>query len=93
MNRSRLLPLLLAALVAGCASTGPVAIGNGQYMLAKQGTGFGAVSEIKAELIKEATAHCASQGRGFLLVNSSGRDMTALSYPSAEISYTCPAKG
>jgi hypothetical protein len=87
------IPLLLAATLAGCAShSGVVPNGEGGYSISKQAaTGFPGLGNIKADLMQEANQYCLSQGREFLLTNSTETQPPYLlgNYPRAEINFRC----
>jgi hypothetical protein len=88
----RLLPLLLAATLVGCATsnTGVVPIGNGLYMISKMGrmlqyTG----GEVKVELYQEAATFCAKSGKQVVPGPSTSKDSGYYTYASAEIQFRC----
>lgn len=87
----------LAALVilAGCASSGPVAIGKDTFMITKQSAGGAFVSpgSIKVEIIREATAHCSSISKVFQIVNTNETSASPGRPPSAEVNYMCLSEG
>jgi uncharacterized protein YcfL len=82
---------LIVLLLVGCSSSGPIATGNGSYMITKQSAGGAFVSsgEIKVQLIKEGTAFCKSTGKSFLLSNSTEKPADWVTNPTAEINFTC----
>jgi hypothetical protein len=90
-----LLPLTAVLAVGGCAShTGVVAMGNGTYMIAKQqATGFPGLGNMKAEIINEANAHCASIGKQMRLLEVKETQPPYIlgNYPRSEIQFTCSA--
>jgi len=88
------LALILAALfLTGCAShTGVISVGQGTYMIAKQqATGFPGLGNLKAEILTEGTAKCASEGRKFELVSSQESQPPYIlgNYPRSEIIFKC----
>lgn len=88
---SKLFPLAALVLV-GCASSGPVQTGPDTYMIAKTSAGglFVSGAEVKADLIKEGTEHCAKSGKRFELVSGEGKNAIPFARTSqAEISYKC----
>lgn len=52
-----------ALLLAGCASTGVIPVGNGVYMISKQSAAgiFGTPAGIEADIYREANAYCAAR--------------------------------
>ena len=87
----RLILVLAAVALVGCASSGPVPTGNGTFMMTKQSAGGAFVSpgEIKVQLIREATTHCAGTGKRFQLTNSADSKADWVTNPTSEIHYTC----
>lgn len=83
--------LLSAVLLAGCASSGPIATGSGTYMITKQSAGGAFVSpgEIKVQLIREGSAHCTGMGKRFQLGSSTDSKADWVTNPTSEIHYTC----
>lgn len=88
--------LLATTMLGACAShTGVVAMGNNTYMIAKQqATGFPGLGNMKAEIIAEASKHCASQGKDLQVLSSKETDPPYIlgNYPRSEIEFTCVAK-
>ncbi len=86
----------LIAVLAGCASSGPVPIGKDTFMISKQSAGgmFVAASSIKVEILKEAYAFCGSQSKELQIVNSQELGaVPGMRMPSAEIQFMCLAEG
>ena len=86
----------MALVLQGCASnTGIVPNGQGGYLIAKQAaTGFPGLGNLKAEAMSEASQHCASQGREFLLVSAKETQPPYVmgNYPRTEIEFDCVPK-
>jgi hypothetical protein len=86
---------LLSVLVAACAShTGVVALGEDQFMIAKQqATGFPGLGNMKAEVIAEGTQHCNSLRKKFRLVAAQETKPPYVlgNYPRVEIQFRCIA--
>lgn len=89
----RLMVAALALALVGCAShSGITPDGLGGYTDTKQqATGFPGLGNLKTDLLQEASQFCASQGREFLLTNSSETQPPYLlgNYPRAEINFRC----
>lgn len=89
---------LLATIVAltGCAAhSGVTPMGGGMYLLSKQAaTGFAGVSNLKAELLREADQHCTSKGQDFEVINASENSGPYVfgHYPKAEVQFKCVGK-
>jgi hypothetical protein len=88
---------LCAALVllAACASSGPIATGKDTYMLTKTSAGGAFVSgaSVKADLLIEANAFCAKQGKVMTLLNATAKNAIPFArMPSSEISFQCVEK-
>lgn len=58
---------LLAFLLVACSSTGVVPTGGDTYMAAKSGGGF--VSDMTADIFREAAAFCADQKKKLEKIN------------------------
>lgn len=87
--------LVLASMMAGCATTGTegvVQIGPDLYMIGGLGkfTDFSA-SAVKARMFQDASKYCANQGRVMSPVGSTGRDSGFGTYASAEVQFRCLA--
>jgi hypothetical protein len=84
--------LILLVALAGCASSGPVAIGKDAYVLTKTSAGgmFVSGATVKTDLLQEANEFCAKSGKTMEL--TSGEAKNAIPFarmPSAEISFKC----
>lgn len=82
----------IVALMAGCASTGVVPIGEDTYMLAKTSAacGFRSASGTKAKLYEEAGAFCRKQGKTVRTVEVTGKDGVPFARcASAELQFKC----
>ena len=82
----------LSALILGCSSSGPIATGPDSYMLAKTSAGGAFVSgaSVKADLLKEANAFCAKQGKIMSLTGADAKNAIPFArMPSAEINFKC----
>jgi hypothetical protein len=93
---ARLSALAIALGVAGCATdSGIVTLGNDQYYLARQAsTGFDSTSKLQSEVMRDAAAHCAVQGK-VIAIDSDGRTQGAQivgNFPHAEVRFHCVPK-
>ena len=79
--------------LSGCAShTGVVPIGQDKFMIAKQqATGFPGLGNMKAEIIAEASRHCASKGKEVEIesVQETQPPYILGNYPRSEIQFKC----
>jgi uncharacterized protein YcfL len=94
MKRISSLSLALT-LLAGCASSGPIATGKDTYMLTKTSAGgmFVSGASVKADLLTEANAFCAKQGKIMTLLNGTAKNAIPFArMPSSEISFQCVDK-
>ena len=86
--------VVAAALLTGCAS-GPVQLGENEYMMTDQ-TGVGwSGGAVVADLIKQATQFCTKDGRQFKLVDSSYQDAQGypvVRYASGMIQFRCETR-
>lgn len=89
--------LALAVLGSACAShTGVVPMGRDTYMIAKQqATGFPGLGNMKAEIIGEASRHCAGIDKELMIVSTQETQPPYVlgNYPRSEIQFMCLAKG
>lgn len=83
--------------MAGCASyTGVVPMGRDTYLIAKQqATGFPGLGTMKAEIIGEASRHCADLGKELMIVSTQETQPPYVlgNYPRSEITFMCLAAG
>lgn len=82
-----------ALAIAGCASAPPiVSTGPNAYLITRQAaTGFSGLGDLKVEAIREAGAHCASQGKTMTVTDAreSQPPYAFGNYPRAEVRFTC----
>ncbi len=82
---------LFVLLLAGCASTGVVSTGDGEYMLAKRSS-TDSGGEIMADLYREASAHCGMEGKKMLQTSGKSRDTVPFRPGNAELRFRCAEK-
>lgn len=79
--------------IAGCASAPPiVSMGSGEYLITRQAaTGFSGIGDLKVETIREAGAHCVSQGKSVKVIQTgeSQPPFVLGNYPRVEVRFTC----
>jgi len=85
-----IVPLVLAA----CAtqSTGPVAVGNGTYVVSRQAGAFPSGREpLLVEAIAEAQAKCSSTGKSVKLISQTENSGPYVmgNYPKATVVFSC----
>lgn len=89
--------LLIATLCLGaCVSGGPVSTGHGAYMLTKKsmGCGFTGGDGAKADLLREANAFCAKQGKEIETIDAAAKNgVPFVRCASAEVDFRCVAPG
>jgi hypothetical protein len=88
---------ILSFALAACAShTGIVQMGQDTYMIAKQqATGFPGLGNMKAEIIGEASRHCAGLAKELQIVSTQETQPPYIlgNYPRSEIQFMCLAAG
>lgn len=88
---------IISLAVTACAShTGIVQMGQDTYMIAKQqATGFPGLGNMKAEIIGEASRHCAGLGKELQIVSTQETQPPYVlgNYPRSEIQFMCLAAG
>ena len=94
----KLAGIVVASLSIGaCAShTGIVEMGQDTYMIAKQqATGFPGLGNMKAEIIGEASRHCAGLGKKIQIVSTHETQPPYIlgNYPRSEIQFMCLSDG
>lgn len=93
----RLIAIAVVVAVSACAShTGVVPMGRDTFMLAKQAaTGFPGLGNMKAEIIGEASRHCAGLGRELQVVSTHETQPPYVlgNYPRSEIQFMCLLPG
>ncbi|MBV7539146.1 hypothetical protein KW842_25585 [Duganella sp. sic0402] len=85
----------LTLILAGCASSGPIATGKDTYMLTKTSAGgvFVSGATIKADLLKEANEFCDQKGGALALLSSDAKNAIPFArMPSSEIHFECAKK-
>lgn len=86
----KLFALLSVALAACATNTGIVEIGDNHYMYANQDWMAYSGATVKVEMIKEARAFCAKQGKKMSLLGQASQDYAMYSSAaSAEIQFQC----
>ncbi len=78
--------------LAGCASSGPIPIGNDTYMISKQSAGgaFVAAASVKADIFREANEFCSSLGKNLQVVDTNQVEaLIGSRMPSAEVQFMC----
>jgi hypothetical protein len=86
------LSIFAAVILVGCASSGPVQIGNNAYMITKQSAGGLAVPGIvvKTDIIAEANVFCSKSGKQTELISSASKNAVPfVRTSSAEITFRC----
>jgi hypothetical protein len=84
--------LLVAALaLAGCASTGVVSMGSGMYLVSKRSpqVGFGPPVAAKADVYKQASEFCTKQDGTVETVDFQGTNSGFAKPASAQLQFKC----
>ena len=88
------LPLVIALLIVGCAtsSTGPIAAGGDTFVVSRQAGAFPSGREpLLAEAITEANTKCVSLGKAFKLISTTENPGPYIlgNYPKATVVFSC----
>jgi hypothetical protein len=77
--------------LAGCATnSGIVDLGGGNYVYAKEDAWAWSGNATKVEILKEASAFCAKQGKQMTVQSSDAKPyMPYSSYAGAEVQFSC----
>lgn len=87
----RVLLIVAVLLLASCASTGVVPMGQGTYLVSKRSpqVGFGPPVAAKADVYKQASDFCAKQGMTVETVNFQGTNSGFARPASASLEFKC----
>jgi len=90
-NQMKNILLVIFIFLFGCASSGPVPIGQDTFMITKQSsTGFHSGASVKAEIYREANEYCMKTGKQLQPVSDRQVDgVPGRSYANAEITFRC----
>ncbi|MFD1712475.1 hypothetical protein FVQ98_09420 [Ottowia sp. GY511] len=82
---------ILSLMVVGCATnSGIVDLGGGQYVYAKEDAMAYNGNATKVEILKEASAFCAKQGKQMVVQSSEAKPYTPFSsFAGAEVQFRC----
>ncbi|MBS0316557.1 MAG: hypothetical protein JSR49_05475 [Proteobacteria bacterium] len=91
MKKVMLSVAIAAAALSGCATnSGIVDLGGGNYVYEKEDAMAWNGSATKVEILKEASAFCARQGKQMLVQSSDAKPYTpGSSYAGAEVQFSC----
>jgi hypothetical protein len=83
--------LVVFVLLVGCASSGPIPVGQDTFMITKQSTtGFHSGSSVKAEIFREANEYCTKTGKQLQPVTDRQVDgVPGRSFANAELVFRC----
>jgi len=87
--------IAIAVLLAACASSGPISIGQSTYVISKTSAGCGMASaaSVKTDLYREAGAFCQKSAKELEVISTSGKDgIVMVRCASAEIQFSCVAQ-
>lgn len=87
----RMISIAVSFAIAGCASTGVVAVGQDTFMLAKTGGTIGmSGAEVTADLYREANMFCSEKKKYVSTVNVSALDWQAfVRMASSKLEFKC----
>lgn len=83
--------LAIFLVLIGCASSGPIPIGQDTFMITKQSTtGFHSGASVKAEIYREANEYCVKTGKQLQPVSDRQVDgVPGKAFANAEITFRC----
>jgi hypothetical protein len=90
--KTPLISFATAVFLVGCASSGPIATGKDTYLINKTSAGgvFVSGASVKAELLTEANAFCAKQGKTIQLLSADAKNAIPFArMPSSEVNFKC----
>lgn len=89
----RVILLLSAAALSACASNPGVApMGTDRYMVSRQGaSGVSSQSQVHADTLREADAHCVSRGRSLDVLSTRQAKPPYIfgNFPRSEVEFRC----
>lgn len=87
----KLCSLMLAALLAGCASTtGVVPVGQNTFMIAREDNGPAAsLGALKAATFKEANAFCVGQAKAMQVTKENDTPRSLGQFPQTTLQFQC----
>src|SRR5262245_33909054 len=95
--RKRASILFAAIALTACASiSGVVSVGQDEYFVSRQAaTGFSGIGNLKAEVLREASAQCVGQRKTMrvLETNESKPPYLLGNYPKVDIQFSCVDPG
>lgn len=85
------LAVVVAVALSGCATnSGIVSLGGDNYVYAKEDAWAYNGNATKVEILKEASAFCAKQGRQMVVQSSDAKQYTiGSSFAGAEVQFSC----
>jgi hypothetical protein len=82
--------VLLLTLVGCASSPGVVPAGQDTYMVARSGYGLGeSQSNVMSKIFKEASDHCAAQGKALEPIDYDSKPGWPGHFPEAELKFRC----
>jgi hypothetical protein len=82
-----------ALILAGCASSGVIQVGQDRYMISDSNSMYWTGGSVMKDILQEAKAFCAKKGKSLELLGNKTSDATAgifvSSVASAQIEFTC----
>jgi hypothetical protein len=83
--------LWLVVALAGCASTtGVISTGANQFMVSREDNGPAAsLGSLKAATMKDASAHCAGQGKTMQILRETNTPRSLGQFPHTTLHFAC----
>ena len=92
MKKLLLIGSIAVAALVGCASSGVMQIGENKYMLADQNSMYWQGAAVMKDILPEANAFCAKQGKSLEILDTKIKDASgglSIQYATASITFTC----
>jgi len=83
--------LFLVVVLSGCASTtGVIPTGANQFMVSREDNGPAAsLGNLKAATMKDASAHCAAQGKTMQILRETDTPRSLGQFPQTTLHFSC----
>jgi hypothetical protein len=89
-----LLPVGVAVLMTGCATSSPIPLGEDTYMLSNTGAwSWSSGAGLKGDLYIQADAYCRSHGRKLMPLHADSNNGSYSEFAHAEVQFRCLAEG
>lgn len=83
------LTAIAVAGISGCASTGPVPLGGGKYMISDTNSMYYKGGEVLKDILVEANTFCAKQGKTVEVINTKTTNYGYGTSAGADVIFVC----